>query len=64
MVQGGDVVTFREMKPMLDPDFRKLTKVDFVFVARAIDPKSRVGGPKGKGRLTAKRALALLGVRG
>jgi len=52
---------FYDLKRVLDRDFAKMTKAEFVaFCESAPDPKVRVGGPSGKGRLTAKRALALL----
>ena len=59
-------MTFTELKKDLDPEFRRWTKAEFVeFLADESeygDPKVRVGGPTGKGRITVKRALALLGV--
>ncbi len=57
-------MNYTALKSQLDPEFRALTKAEFVrFCESASDPKERVGGPKGKGRITAKRALILLGVR-
>jgi hypothetical protein len=40
-----------------------MTKRDFVLTCQAVDGKTRVGGTVGKGRITAKRALALLAFR-
>ena len=58
-------MTYGELKKDLFPEFRKMTKASFVDYCRwvVLDPKERVGGPKGKGRITAKRALILLGER-
>jgi hypothetical protein len=53
-------LSYTELKKALDPAFKAFTKADFVDYARAVDGRTRVGGPKGKGRITAKRALALL----
>lgn len=57
-----DAVTYAELRKVLDAEWRFRTKADFVAVVRTVDGRTRVGGPKGKGRLTAKKALALLGV--
>jgi hypothetical protein len=54
-------MTFTELKKDLDPEFRVFTKRDFVAFIENVDGRVRVGGTKGKGRITAKRALALLG---
>jgi hypothetical protein len=54
-------MTYTELKKDLDPEFKGMTKQDFINLCQVIEPRSRVGGPKGKGRLTAKRALAFLG---
>lgn len=58
------MVTFVELRGLMDDEFRRhfRTKRDFVEFAQAVDGRTRIGGPKGKGRITAKRALALLGV--
>lgn len=55
-------MTFKELKPELDKDVSKLSKREFVGFCLTVDGRTRVGGPKGKGRITAKRALALLNV--
>ncbi|MES2156016.1 MAG: hypothetical protein V4510_12860 [bacterium] len=55
-------MTFQELKKDLDPAFKRMTKADFVNYCTGNDGRARVGGPTGKGRMTAKRALALLGV--
>lgn len=56
-------VTYADLKKVLDPEWQYRTKREFVHFARyADDPKMRVGGPKGRGRITVKRALSLLGV--
>lgn len=55
-------MTYAELRKALDPEFRFSTKTAFVEWAKGVDGRTRVGGPKGKGRLTAKKALALLGV--
>lgn len=55
-------MTFAELKKDLDAEFRRMTKQDFIFIVSRQDGRLRVGGPKGKGRITAKKALALLGV--
>ena len=59
-------MTYTALKKVLDPEYRYLTKAEFVALMRDpdTDQKSRVGGPKGKGRITAKRALSLLGIPG
>ncbi len=58
-------MTFADLKKDLDQPYQKMSKRDFIQLMRDIsyygDPKTRVGGPKGKGRITVKRALALLG---
>jgi hypothetical protein len=59
-------MTFAELRKgdTLDPEFRAFsTKRDLVNCLMGLDGRTRVGGPKGKGRLTAKKTLALLGVR-
>ena len=56
-------MTYTELKKDLDPAFRGLTKSSFIDICLTVEPRTRVGGPKGKGRLTAKRALAFLGVK-
>jgi hypothetical protein len=56
-------MTYTELKKDLDPAFKGATKAEFIDWMFTIEPRTRVGGPKGKGRLTAKRALALLGVK-
>lgn len=53
-------MTITELRKDLDPRFQKWLKKDLVAYLSAADPRERVGGPKGKGRLTAKKALALL----
>lgn len=54
-------MTWYELRRQLDPAFWAIkTKRDFVLYCQSVDGRTRVGGPKGKGRLTAKRALALL----
>ena len=53
-------MNFRQLKMVLDPEFNGLTKAEFIETVSQLDGRIRVGGPKGKGRLTAKRALALL----
>lgn len=55
-------MSFKELQKVLDPDYRRMTKRDFVNFCSASDGRTKVGGPTGKGRITAKRALALLGV--
>jgi hypothetical protein len=56
-------MTYTELKQELDPEFGRDTKADFILFCQLVDGRVRVGGPKGKGRITAKRALALLGVK-
>jgi hypothetical protein len=55
-------VKFQELRALLDPElrlrFRK--KNELTAFLREQDGRARVGGPKGKGRLTAKKALDLL----
>ena len=55
------MTTFKELKKDLDPVFRAWSKADFIDFCSYAEPRTRVGGPKGKGRITAKRALSLLG---
>jgi hypothetical protein len=51
------------LKTQLDPGFKRgWTKAVFIDYCQTVDGRTRVGGPVGKGRITAKRALALLGV--
>lgn len=56
-------MTYGELKKDLDPLFKGWTKRDFIAFCDGADGRVRVGGPKGKGRLTAKKALALLASR-
>jgi hypothetical protein len=54
-------MTFKELKKDLDLYFAKgWSKQDFIWFCNDVDGRTRVGGPKGKGRLTARKALALL----
>jgi hypothetical protein len=53
-------MTFDALRPTLDPQYRRMTKTEFVRFCQAVDGRIKVGGTTGKGRLTAKRALALL----
>lgn len=53
-------MTYKELSKDLDPEFRRWTKRDFIDFVMNVDGRTRVGGPKGKGRLTAKKAAALL----
>ena len=57
-------MNYADLRQDLLPEFRKhfTTKREFVAFCLSVDGRTRVGGPKGKGRITAKRALALLGV--
>jgi hypothetical protein len=55
-------MSFSELRKDLDPAFKRATKAEFVAFCQGSDGRTRVGGPKGKGRLTATRALALLGL--
>lgn len=55
-------MTYKELKPALDKEVSKLSKREFIGFCLLADGRTRVGGPKGKGRITAKRALALLNV--
>jgi hypothetical protein len=52
---------YRELKKDLDPEWKRLTKREFIDAASSVDGRTRVGGPVGQNRLTAKRALILLG---
>lgn len=61
MDEGGALMTFQELKKDLDPDFKTFSKKEFIVFCEDADGRVRVGGTKGKGRITAKRALALLG---
>jgi len=58
-------VTYTELKKSLDPQWRGMSRATFVGALTDVyywgDPKTRVGGPVGKGRITVKRALILLG---
>ncbi len=56
-------MNFIELKKVLDPEYQRTTKSEFIFLCQEGDQRERVGGPKGKGRVTKKRALQLLGVR-
>lgn len=56
-------MTFTELKKDLLPEWKNSTKRDFILFCQAVDGRTRVGGPKGPGRITAKRALALLEVK-
>ena len=53
-------MTYGELLKDLDAGFKRVSKKDFIAFCDAVDGRTRVGGPKGKGRLTAKKALALL----
>lgn len=53
-------MSYTDLKKVLDPAFKRFTKADFLAYIAAVDGRTRVGGPKGKGRITAKRAAALL----
>jgi hypothetical protein len=56
-------MTYQDLKTQLDPGFKRgWTKAVFIDYCQTVDGRTRVGGPVGKGRITAKRALALLGV--
>jgi hypothetical protein len=55
-------MTFTELRKDLQPQYKQMTKAEFVNFCTASDGRVRVGLSKGKGRLTAKQALALLGV--
>lgn len=55
-------MNYTELKKVLDQKYRGVTKNDFIAICMEGDAKERVGGPKGKGRVTKKRALELLGV--
>lgn len=55
-------MTYTELKKSLDTEWKGLTKADFITMLQTVEPRTRVGGPKGPGRITAKRALALLGI--
>jgi len=55
-------MTYGELQKDLNPEFKRGTKRQFIAWCKEADGRTRVGGPKGKGRLTAKKALALLGV--
>lgn len=56
-------MTYGELSKDLDPEFHRDSKRTFIAFCQAVDGRTRVGGPKGKGRLTAKKALALLSSR-
>ena len=57
------MTTFKDLKKVLDPGFQRgWSKGDFIQFCLYADGRVRVGGPKGKGRLTAKKALELLEV--
>ena len=53
-------MTYKELSKDLDPTFKGWTKRDFIDFVTNVDGRVRVGGPTGKGRLTAKKAAALL----
>lgn len=53
-------MTYQELLKDLDPEFKRVSKKSFIEFCMYSDGRTRVGGPKGKGRITAKRALALL----
>lgn len=53
-------MTFKSLKPALDKDIKSMSKGEFISFCLNVDGRTRVGGPVGKGRITAKRALALL----
>ena len=50
-----------DLKAQLDSSFRRMTKREFINFCQSVDGRTRVGGTTGKGRITAKRALAFLG---
>lgn len=56
-------MTYTDLKKVMDPSIRsaRFNKAEFIEFAGFCDGRVRIGGPKGKGRITAKRALALLG---
>jgi hypothetical protein len=56
-------MNFTELKKVLAPDYKKMTKADFIAWCQGVDGRVKVGTASGKGRLTAKRALILLGVK-
>lgn len=58
---GTNTITFTELKPQLLADVPRQKNV-FIDYARSVAGQTRVGGTTGKGRITAKQALALLGV--
>jgi hypothetical protein len=59
-------MTYTELRKVMDKDVRASfqNKAEFIFFITDpwVDGRIRVGGPKGKGRITVKRARALLGV--
>ena len=57
---GRNVMTYGELLKDLDPEWKRVSKREFVAFCSEVDGRVRVGGPKGRGRITAKRALALL----
>lgn len=55
-------MTYSELKKVLAPAYKKMTKADFIAFCQDVDGRVKVGTETGPGRLTAKRALILLGV--
>ena len=57
-------MTWLSLRKLLDPEVARAFKTKRAFLAMANDPdtdqKERVGGPKGAGRITVKRAVNLL----
>lgn len=59
---SGATMTFQELKQYLDEGVPR-QKNRFIAWAQEQNPRVRVGGPVGPGRLTAGQALKLLGVK-
>lgn len=55
-------MTFTQLKADLRPELRRMSKAQFVDFILGADGRVRVGESRGKDRITAKRARALLGV--
>lgn len=55
-------MNFTELKKTLAPQYKKMTKAEFIAFCQTADGRVKVGTQVGPGRLTAKRALILLGV--
>lgn len=59
---GTNTITFTALKGQLDPGVPHQKNV-FISYAQSVPGQTRVGGKTGRGRITAKQALSLLGVQ-